>query len=437
MFRILILSISLCFTGIIGAQTGLYFPAAGNNWQTLAPSELGFCPDRIDSLYNFLETHNSKGFILLKDGKIVLEKYFGTFKQDSLWYWASAGKSLSAYLMGIAVEQNGVQLSAPASTYLGAGWTITPPNKEALIQVKHLLTMTSGLDDNVTVPGVTDPDNCTQPACLQYKADAGARWAYHNAPYHLTHSVIEKASSQTLNQFTQARLWSKIGGAGYWVNHIQFSTVRNMARFGLLAQAKGIWQQDTLIRNAQYVTQMTQPSQALNKSYGYLWWLNGQTSFMLPGLQLALPGPLISNAPADMYAALGKNDQKIHVVPSKGWVVVRMGNDGGYTGPSGGQVPIYFDNEMWAYLNALTCASATDGVLSANTVIVFPNPTQDAWQINLADKVSCPWSLFNANGTRVRLGRIHSDQLTIDGRYLASGVYIWQAGTLRLKLVKN
>ncbi|MEZ5069123.1 MAG: hypothetical protein R2847_11860 [Bacteroidia bacterium] len=37
--------------------------------------------------------------------------------------------------------------------------------------------MTSGLDDGV-------PDNhCTYDSCLVYLADAGTRWAYHNAPY--------------------------------------------------------------------------------------------------------------------------------------------------------------------------------------------------------------------------------------------------------------
>jgi CubicO group peptidase (beta-lactamase class C family) len=437
MLRILMCS-TLCLLSLQAAQAqnNLYFPPTGNSWETLAPAELGFCPDRIDSLYQFLETRQTKSFLLLKDGKIVLEKYFGTFKQDSVWYWASAGKSLSAYLMGIALEQNNVQLNNPASSYLGNGWTVAPPDKESLIKVKDLLSMTSGLDDNPMVPGVADPSNCLQPACLQYKADAGSRWAYHNAPYHLSHEVIEAASNQTINQFTQARLWSKIGGAGLWVNHVMYSNTRNMARFGLLALAKGVWKQDTLIHNSQYVQQMTQPSQQLNKSYGYLWWLNGQSSFMLPGLQLMLPGKLFPNAPSDLYAALGKNDQKIHVVPSKGWVVIRMGNDAGYTGPNGGQVPIYFDNDLWSYLNALTCASSTQEESTENAALIYPNPAQDVWQIDLNDTFRCRWSLFNAQGARVDFGQINGSQLQIDAHSLPKGIYWWRAGTLNLKLVK-
>ncbi|HPF98361.1 MAG TPA: serine hydrolase, partial [Mangrovimonas sp.] len=57
----------------------------------------------------------------------------------------------------------------------------------------------------------------------------------------------------------------------------------------------------------------------------------------------------IPNAPDDMYAALGKNDQKIYVVPSKKLVVVRMGDvaDGENFAVS------TFDNDLWAYINAV------------------------------------------------------------------------------------
>lgn len=91
---------------LFSQSPSLYFPPkTGNTWQTTSPASLGICQERIDSLYNFLEVKNTKSFLLLKDGKIVLEKYFGTFVQDSIWYWASAGKSLSAFLVGQAQEE--------------------------------------------------------------------------------------------------------------------------------------------------------------------------------------------------------------------------------------------------------------------------------------------------------------------------------------------
>jgi CubicO group peptidase (beta-lactamase class C family) len=243
--------------------------------------------------------------------------------------------------------------------------------------------MTNGLDDNLpATPSVPDPDNCKDPECLKYKADAGTRWAYHNAPYTLLHNVIEKASGLSIQQFTKTRVLDRTGMRGLWLNGIQYGRARDMARYGLLILAKGVWNGDTLLRDRQYFYDMTHPSQSINKSYGYLWWLNGQSSLMLPGLQIVFPGKLCPNAPDDMFAALGKNDQKIHVVPSKSWVVVRQGNDSGNVGPGGGQVPTAFDNQLWAYLNALVCKPLSTTYGSENPEVhIWPNPASTAWNI--------------------------------------------------------
>jgi CubicO group peptidase (beta-lactamase class C family) len=420
------------------AQSNLYFPPnAGTTWETIPAAQLGFCPERIDSLYRFLEVHNTKGFLLLQDGKIVLEKYFAPFKQDSNWYWASAGKSLSAYLMGIAIEKNGVKLNAPVATYLGNAWSSVPPNKQSLIEVRHLLSMTTGLDDAVVVPGVPDPDNCTQPQCLTYKTDAGTRWAYHNAPYKLTHAVIEAASGQNINQFTRTQIFDRIGASGFWFNGIMFSTPRTMARFGLLSLANGIWKSDTILRDQAYVQAMSRPTQSINNSYGYLWWLNGQPSFMLPSLQLTIPGQLFSNAPPDTYSALGKNDQKIHVVPSKRWVVVRMGDDGGYVGPGGGSVPIYFDQDMWAYLNKLTCASDTKPDAQAVEPITSPNPSLFRWNLKHDAPNQTAWRLYDTMGMLIDTGATDGIDLAIDAQRLPNGMYLLLIGDRAIKLIRG
>ena len=78
-----------------------------------------------------------------------------------------------------------------------------------------------------------------------------------------------------------------------------------------------------------YFRRMTTPNQTLNRCYGCLWWLNGQSSYRLPGSQINFPSSLTPSAPADIIAALGKNDQKTYIVPSLGLVVVRQGNSVG------------------------------------------------------------------------------------------------------------
>lgn len=106
------------------------FPLQPKFMDTLSPASLGWCHDKIDTLLNFLDSKNTKAFIVLKDGKIVIEHYFDTFTVDSLWYWASAGKSLTSFLVGMAKQDGFLNLSDSTSQYLGSGWTICPPLKK-------------------------------------------------------------------------------------------------------------------------------------------------------------------------------------------------------------------------------------------------------------------------------------------------------------------
>lgn len=329
------------------AQPGdsLYFPPPGNTWAQISPASLGWNEAALPALYDLLEQKQTKAFLILYNGHIVLERYFGRFTADSSWYWASAGKTLTAALVGIAQHQGKLDIGNRTSQYLDQGWTSLPLAKENNITIRHQLTMTTGLDD------ATGDADCTQPACLQFKADAGTRWAYHNAPYTLLDKVLEQATGTTFNSYFRQQVGSRIGMDGTWVrvgyNNVLFSTARSMARFGILMLHKGKWQDQTVLPDAAYQNSQISSSQPLNPSYGYLTWLNGKDRHMLPTLQFVFSGSLVPNAPADLFAALGKNDQKLYVVPSKKLVVVRMGESAGNVRMAVSS----FDNELWGALN--------------------------------------------------------------------------------------
>ena len=190
----------------------LYFPPlTGSDWQTTSTASLGWNETQLNDLYTYLQQKGTKAFIILKNGKIVTERYFGSFTTDSTWYWASAGKTMTGMLVGIAQQEGLLNINTRTSQYLGTGWTSLPLAKENLITVRHQLTMTTGLDDAVT------PDNdCTSPACLVYKSDTGTRWAYHNAPYTILDKVVENSSGTTYNNYFQQKIRDKIGMNGTW-----------------------------------------------------------------------------------------------------------------------------------------------------------------------------------------------------------------------------
>jgi CubicO group peptidase (beta-lactamase class C family) len=351
----------------VKAQSLYFPPLVGNQWDTISPQALGWCPDKLNDLVDYVGNRKSKAFIILKDGKIVVEKYYGTFTQDSLWFWASAGKSLTATLIGIAKQDGLLNLTDKSSKYLGTGWTSLTSAQEDKITIWNQITMTSGLND-----GAAEKD-CTLPSCLTYRADPGTRWAYHNAPYTLLDKVIESASGQNLNLYHNAKLRPATGITGFFVksgyNNVFFSRARSMARFGLLVLGKGNWNGTQVLNDSVYFRQMVNTSQSLNKTYGYLWWLNGKESFMLPGLQVVFNGSLFPNAPKDMISALGKDGQYVNVVPSQNLVVIRMGLD-----PSNSLVPITFNDTIWQKLNLAICKPTSTNEESISELQVSPNP---------------------------------------------------------------
>lgn len=324
----------------------MYFPSTTDNtWETRPVSGLGWNESAIQPLKDFLLQKNTKSFMILVNGRIVMEEYFGGHTATTTWPWNSAGKTLVATTTGIAQQEGLLNINNRASQYLGTGWTSESLAKENLITSRHLLTMTSGLNDSSELVITSN---------LTYMADAGTRWSYHNVFQKLM-DVVAAASGQTFETYFNAKLKNKIGMEGVWNNGIIFkiynSNTRSMARFGLMALNKGKWNTEQII-NETYFTESISTSQNINPSYGYLWWLNGKTSAMIPGGQTVYPGTLVPNAPADMYAAMGASDQRIYVIPSKKMVVVRMGDASDPGNPS--FAVSGFDNALWQKIIAVT-----------------------------------------------------------------------------------
>ena len=322
----------------------MYFPDNGTDvWETKSVEDLGWDGSAKQELLTYLSQKNTKSFIILVNGRIVIEEYFNGHSATTPWYWASAGKTLTATLTGIAEQEGYLNINGRVSDYLGTGWTSAPLAKENLITVRHLLTMTSGLDDSLG-------DDVT-PANLQYKADAGTRWAYHNV-YVKLQDVVAEATGQTWDNYFNTKIKNPLGMTGAWVQNgdlnVYWSTARSMARFGLLALNNGKWKDDQIV-NQNYFGAATNTSQDINKAYGYLWWINGQANYHLPQSQVTFQGSLIPSGPGDMYMGLGKNDQKVYIIPSRKMVIVRMGDSA--NGENFGLSD--FDEQLWVKLSEL------------------------------------------------------------------------------------
>jgi hypothetical protein len=193
------------------------------------------------------------------------------------------------------------------------------------------------------------------------------------------------------------------------------------------------------MKDTSYFRAMTNTSQNLNKAYGYLWWLNGKASLMTPGFQFVFPGTLMSNAPSDMYCALGKNDQKIYVVPSKNMVVVRQGNTAGGFNLAASA----FDNVLWDYINKLDCSVTGVHENSNLNYKLYPNPINDVLRIENPAQTITAIKVLDVLGKVIyeRKGVQETSNISIDFSNFSKGTYIvelenTQQTSARYKLMK-
>ena len=316
------------------AGTYYYPPLTGNTWDTISPSTLGWDAGKLNELLDYVGENNSSSFIILHKGKIVVEKYWiGNARTSAKIF--SATKSMAAFLVGLAQEQGKLDIRKEVVYYIGEGWSRATPTQEARITVKDLISMTSGLNENLT-----------------YDTLPGTRWTYNTLAYHKLYEVLAAAYNQPNDTYTSEQLWTKIGMQdSFWDTEpgggpTMSCSARDMARFGLMVLSDGKWNGVPLMTNSSYFQAMLNTAQTLNPSYGYLWWLNGKSSYVLP-TSVPVAGPLMPNAPSDLVAALGYGDKKIYVVKSRDLVVIRHGS------PSNAPVSYAlssFDNEIWKRL---------------------------------------------------------------------------------------
>ncbi|MCO5268901.1 MAG: T9SS type A sorting domain-containing protein [Brumimicrobium sp.] len=187
----------------------------------------------------------------------------------------------------------------------------------------------------------------------------------------------------------------------------------------LLILNNGNWNGNQIMTDNAYFNQMVTTSQNLNKSYGYLWWLNGKQSYMVPGLQVVIPGTLIPNAPSDMISAMGKGGQFLNVVPSENLVWIRMGEE-----PNNSLVPFLLNDDIWEYVNDLQCASTgiDNEVYQNNFVQLFPNPSNEMVSLK-SDKEISKVRIYDVRGQLVKTENTATKEISISIKELQSGFY--------------
>ena len=289
-------------------------------------------PD-LESVLDLAMAQSSSGVLVSRNGEVVAERYAAGWGPDRPREVASVAKSIIAVLLAMAVQDGAIpSFDQPAADFI----PVWRDDARAGITLRHLMSMTSGLDDSgLALRGVTG-DQLAINAAAPLRDPPGTRWAYNTAAYHLLFHVLARAVGETVEAFAGRRLLAPLGmdhtgwitsqgsGAdGPVTNYYSAaSTARDLARFGELVVGGGVCNGQRLI-DAALLHSLVSPSQDLNPSYGLLWWSNA-----LPGKDAFGRGDALRfpSAPRDTVAALGAGGQMLLIVPSRSLIVVRQGD---------------------------------------------------------------------------------------------------------------
>jgi CubicO group peptidase (beta-lactamase class C family) len=282
---------------------------------------------------------------------------------------ASCTKSLTAVAMAKLLDLSDagkltrrVGIEDEAWRYLPARWAEAEPARKR-IQLRHLLTMTSGL---TPYDGPYQADYEDKVFAQAVEAPPGTVWAYASVPVDMLSLVIENVTGRTQEEFFNEHLGAAIGAApvtwGKFNRHTGGSggpeggarfPARELARVGFLVLRDGAWEKDgkqDQVLSAARVREFTRWAPFLEKAtwrrpnfawepnanlfYGHLWW-NNRT------------GQALGQAvPRDAVYMSGWGKQACFVVPSLDLVVVRLGPERKLN-----EHPDYY-RELWSRLMA-------------------------------------------------------------------------------------
>jgi CubicO group peptidase (beta-lactamase class C family) len=311
------------------------------DWSEADPASVALDARALDEAAAHAESIGSYCLLVVRDGKLVYERYWNGVDRDTPNDSWSIAKSFTSALVGIALRRGEIEsVDQPAADYLPM-WVGT--DKEA-ITIRHLLSMTSGLEfDFIADYGSTvwSRDMSADALALPLSHEPGTVWEYNNRAVQVLETLLQNATGMDVEAYAEMHLFRRLGmrltpvreEGTHWNrdaagNVTTFMNVRascrDMARFGLLLLREGQWQDGPILERS-FVDAATHHSQDLNHGYGWLIWTNdGMPAFDAGGDPF--DGPILPAAPSDAFGAQGFGQNFIDVIPSENTVFIHMRN---------------------------------------------------------------------------------------------------------------
>ncbi len=300
-----------------------------------------------DAFIENLQRYNTAGFVVVKDGEVVSENYFGKYHDRSRTNSFSMAKTVTTLLLGIAIDEGIIEGLDQKLTDFLPEFSNDPLGQQATIG--QLSLMNSGYEwvehyyspFSPTVELLYGPDVSDFLLARHFSAKPGEFWEYSSASTQLLGIILDRAlktsgAADSIAEYLSRKIWQPLqmnddalwhtDDAGLELVFCCINTnARNFARLGMLMLNQGRWNGQQLV-SAEFVEKMSTP--VGQDYYGYSTWIN----------QKADPA---------YYWFSGHLGQYIINIPQHNMVIVRLGetreSDDDYQTID---IPVYIEQAM-------------------------------------------------------------------------------------------
>ncbi len=288
----------------------------------IKPAGAGIDPVALDeALEDLRQAPGIYSVVIVQHGGVVAERYWRG-SAETLHHLASVTKSVTSTLVGLAVDRGYIpDVDVSMVQYLPPELRPDDPAKDT-ITLRHLLTMTSGLDfdeDTEWESWLRAPNQAAYVLDRPLEAPPGTLFHYSTPASHLLSIVLTEAVGVSTEDFARSVFFDPLGitelrwetdhqgfdygGHGLWLR------TEDMAKLGVLFLDWGVWRGDRLLSTT-WIGEATSSHVNLEASfgplhdigYGWLWWIDeglswpvylawgwgGQFVFCAPALDLVV-----------------------------------------------------------------------------------------------------------------------------------------------------
>jgi CubicO group peptidase (beta-lactamase class C family) len=249
----------------------------------------------------YIRRQRAVGLLVIRDGRIVFERYTLGNDESTRWISFSVAKSVVAMLFGAAIHDGYIDsVDEKVTDYLPR----LADSAYAEATIRDLLQMASGVAWN---EDYADPESDVARATwdtlslYRYLRDKpratqpGEVFNYNTAETNLAGTLLRAAIGNNLSTFLAEKLWQPYGmeadaywqltepGGGEFGGCCISATLRDYGRLGMFALSGGVLPDGTRVLPEGWMGESTSPSKGF-AGYGYFWWLKDNGAFEASGI---------------------------------------------------------------------------------------------------------------------------------------------------------